>query len=418
MKKWTLALAFALTLSFGLPTPTLAGHAQEHSVSSKETYDSLMLFGEIFNRILNNHIDVQSSEALIEEAINGMIKSLDMHSVYLKPLGFDEMQQSARGIYSGIGAEVSWDEELNGVIIVSPMAGSPAERDGLKANDIIIEIDGESLSGLDFRQAIAKIKGDPETKVTFKIIREDEAEPLIITVTRGSIEQKVVSARIIGESIMYIRLSQFNENSAGEVQEAIEEMQKARDVFNGLILDLRYNPGGLLYQAIEISNMFLDEGLIVETRERNVESGNKSFASEGQLVSKDLPIVILINEYSASSSEIVAGTLKDLNRATIIGVKSYGKGSVQTVMQLSNNGALKLTIAKYYTAGGTSPHGVGIFTDIEIIMPEDYWDDIPATERSTHIGPQIQKAIDFLEGSFADKQYDILDPRCADGNIC
>ncbi len=321
MKKWTLAFAFAL--SFGLATPVLANHTASNP-TSVEIYNALSLFGEIFDQIRRNHVDEQDAQTLIDEAIQGMIKSLDKHSSYLKPAGFEDMQDATRGRFSGIGAEVAWDEEKKGVIIVMTLEGSPAERDGLKSKDVIVEIDGESLKDLDLRKSIDKIRGPSGTDVKFKIIREGELEPLMIKVKRGVIKPIVVRSRIVGDATMYVRLRTFNETSTKEMKASIKKLQKANnnEDFNGFIFDLRNNPGGLLDQAVNISDMFLDEGLIVETRPRNTSSGKKYFAVSGQSIPKDLPIVILINENSASASEIVAGTLQDLNRATIIGFKS------------------------------------------------------------------------------------------------
>lgn len=415
MKKWTLALALTLTLSFGLVMPTFASHSENNSTTLIDIYKSLTLFGEIFNQINRNHVDEQEVQELIDAAIEGMIKTLDKHSSYLRPKDFKDMQDSTKGEYFGIGAEVSWDDEKKGVRILAPMVGSPAIRDGLKANDLIIEIDGTILIDFDIQKAIEVIKGPTGSKVTFKVIRDNETEPLMITVTRGKIEQKVVKFRIISDDIMYIKLSQFNENGADEIRDAVIAMKETNTVFGGLILDLRYNPGGLLTQAIEITDMFLDEGLIIEIRPRNVNAGEKTFAVVGQIIASDMELVILINEYSASASEIIAGTLQYLHRATLIGIKSYGKGSVQTIMPLNNGGALRLTIAKYYTAEGTSPHGVGISPDIEVILPENYWDDVEPENISTHIDPQIQRAIDYIDNVSSELTF----PNCNDSQtVC
>ncbi len=398
MKTWIFALV-ALTFSFGLATPSLADH-ELPSPPTTDTYNALTVFGEIFDQIRRNHVDEHESQKLIEEAINGMMKALDKHSSYVTPDDYQNMQDSTSGQYSGIGAEVSWDEEKKGVIIIRPMEGSPALRDGLKPNDLITEVDGDSLKDLDLLKAINMIKGPTDSKVKFKVIREGEDEPLMITVTRGRIEQKVVQSRVIDDAIMYFRLDQFNAKSSKEVKEAVEKMLDDLEdgkKYIGLIFDVRGNPGGLLGQAIKISNMFLDEGLIVETRPRGAEEGRKHSARQGQIVRKDLRIVVMIDGGSASASEIIAGTFQDLKRAVILGVKSFGKGSVQTVMRLSNGGALRLTTAKYYTAGGTSPHGVGISPDIEVTIPEDYWKEIPPADRATHIGPQLKMAIEFLK---------------------
>jgi len=280
----------------------------------------------------------------------------------------------------------------------------------LMSGDIIIKIDGVSTGDSDLQKSIKKIKGPSGSNVIFEILRKDVEEPLIIVITRGQITQKVVRFRIIDNKIMYIQLRQFNQLGQREMEIAIEKMmaeaEKNNETLQGLIFDVRSNPGGLLRQAVSITDMFLDEGLIIETRPRNPEQGRKQFATEGQAIPANMPIVILINEFSASASEIVAGTLKDLNRATIVGVKSYGKGSVQTISRLPNGGGLRLTIAKYYTAGGTSPHGVGITPNIEVVIPEDYWRDIPISERRNYIDPQLQKAIDVINQSSLNSNSD------------
>ena len=315
------------------------------------------------------------------------------------------------------------------------MEGSPAEKAGIKPGDVVIEINGKLTVEIgSLRKSIIMIKGPRGTKVVLTIVRNGIEKPIKITVTRGEIQQKTVRFRIINENIMYIRLSQFSRQSSVEVARAIRIMKGDIDgMALGLFLDFRNNPGGLLDQAIAIADMFLDEGMIVETRPRNSDGNTAVFARDGQIVRKDLPIIILINKNSASASEIVAGTLKDLHRATLVGTKSYGKGSVQTVIPLFNGGALRLTIAKYYTAGGTTPHDVGIAPDVVLELPDEYWKDIPRMERRTHIDPQLQKAIDVLDGIVGNATNDppiptrrpIRDirliypsPNCTGGNAC
>ena len=417
MKKWLIAAA----LSFSLITPSLAVHDSENNVPpTVETYKVLMLFGEIFDFIRRHHVDSQEDQKLIDEALKGMIKSLDKHSSYMTANEYRNMKESTSGRYQGIGAEVSWNKEKKALVIELPMEGSPAERDGLQIGDLVIEVDGITTKELgDIQAVINKIKGPEDTKVKLKILRKDVTSSLIITVTRGQIIQEVVKSRIVGDNIMYVKLNQFNMISTTKLTEAILALMLEIDEEKGLILDLRFNPGGLLNEAMSISDMFLDVGLIVEIRPRHVIDGEKTYATQGQAVPKNMPIIILINEFSASASEVVSGTLQDLERVLVLGSKSYGKGSVQSVIPLSNGGALRLTTAKYYTAGGTTPHGIGIKPDVEVKLSKEYWKTIKAADRRTVIDPQLEAAI-LIMGNIrnADCAFTVTEPDYKLDKVC
>ncbi len=382
MNRWILPIAVALGLS-GIPA-----QAQDVTI---ETYKALSTFGEVYNLIRMNSVQPHNVDGLINQSIHGMVQALDdKYASYVSPEDAAKFREQSSDSYSGIGAEVSWDEETKGVIIELPMEGSPAIRAGLKPGDIIIEIDGESIQDMNLRQAIEKIKGPTNSIVSFTILREGVNLP--IEVVRGKIKRKTVRARMI-DDVIYARLTQFNHNSARELAASIVALLTENEDAKGLILDLRNNGGGLLIEAIEINDMFLDEGLTVETRSRNEDESYKTFAESGQIIPNDMKMVVLVNGFSASASEIVAGTLKDLDRAIIIGTQSFGKGSVQSVIPLSNGGIIKFTTAKYYTAGGTSPDGVGIAPDAIVEVPDAYWEGIPIRERRTNIDPQLEAAI-------------------------
>lgn len=419
MKKLkTLFFSLALAGSIFLGTPeTYAFHdnSVEPTTQTKEQLEVLM---EIIGRVLNNYVEERESQEVINAAIDGVIKSLDKHTSYMPPEVSRDMEQEMTGSFFGIGAEVDKHKETGYIEVVSPIEGSPAEAAGLRPGDLMKSVNGIELKELNLRDAVKNIRGPEGTDAKLVIVRGDEE--LTITIVRGKIELVVVRSKLYDSDIAYVRLSTFNLLSASKMEEAFSKLRRQlgdKEEFGGVILDLRGNPGGLLNQAIFISDMFLEEGTIITTKGRNDEILYTQVAHPHQIVPSNVPMVILINKGSASASEIVAGTLQDLERATIIGVKSYGKGSVQSVIPLRNGGTLRLTTAKYYTAGGTTPHDVGITPDIVVELPEGYWDDIPIIERRNHIDPQLQKAIDILSNVSAAPEIDIPAPSC-DGNPC
>ncbi|KKM99828.1 hypothetical protein LCGC14_1143950 [marine sediment metagenome] len=412
----TLFFSLALAGSIFLGTPTYAFH-NNTAEPTTQTQEELRVLMEIIGRVLNNYVEERESQEVIDAAIDGVIKSLDKHSSYMPPKAAQDMMQEMTGSFFGIGAEVNKHKETKYIEVVSPIEGSPAEAAGIRPGDLIKSVNGVELKELSQNDAIKNIRGPNGTKAKMVIVRGEEE--LTIIVIRAKIQLVVVRSRMLENNLAYVRLTTFNQISLDKTEDAFRELKRqlGDEEFNGAILDLRNNPGGLLDQAIAISDLFLDEGTIITTRGRGGEIAYIEFATPGQIIPSKTPIIVLINEGSASASEIVAGTLQDLDRATIVGVKSYGKGSVQSIIPLSNGGKLRLTVAKYYTAGGTTPHDVGITPDVVVELPEGYWDNIPVRERRNHIDPQLQKAIDILSNVSNAPEIDIPGPNC-DENPC
>ena len=370
MRKVSLVLLGAV---IGAGVATLATSGRIGSVtpawaSAAETYRSLNLFGDVFEKVRSDYVEKPADQKLIESAINGMLSSLDPHSSYMDPKSFRDMQVQTRGEFGGLGIEVTQEEGI--VKVVTPIDDTPASRAGILAGDIISAIDDETTQGLTLNQAVDKMHGAIGTSVKLTVIRGPGKDQREFRITRDRIQIRAVRSRMEGEDIGYIRITQFNEQTFDGVKAAIAKFQSEvpADKFRGYILDLRNNPGGLLDQSIAVSNAFLERGEIVSTRGRNAEETQRFSARAGDL-SKGKPIVVLINGGSASASEIVAGALQDHKRATIIGTRSFGKGSVQTIIPLGqNNGALRLTTARYYTPSGRSIQAKGIDPDIQILQ--------------------------------------------------
>lgn len=367
MKK--ILAAMALSLALTLPTYALAeSESPDLQITIEQDYEQLDLFAEIFQLIQRRHVDGPTDKAIVDAAIQGMIKSLDKHSGYLTPEDTVRMDQEMSGRYAGIGAGVEWKDEK---VLLRQLFDGPAKRMGLKKGDMIFEIEGQPTSEMNLQQAVSKIKGPKGTPVTFKYLRGEEEKT--ITLVRDDIHIKRAEGKILENNIAYIKLSQFGYGASGQIRSEFNKLRFPigdEKIFTGMILDLRGNPGGLLNQAINITDLFVDEGKIVEIRRKDPRNIMRFFAEDGHMIPMTMPLVVLINENSASASEIVAGALQDLERATIVGVKSYGKGSVQTIYTLGNGGTLKLTTAKYFTASGRVIHGVGITPDVVVLMPE------------------------------------------------
>ncbi|MDG1067613.1 MAG: S41 family peptidase, partial [Sulfitobacter sp.] len=303
-----------------------------------------------------------------EAAINGMLTSLDPHSSYLSPKDAAKMREQTRGEFGGLGIEVTQEDGF--VKVVSPIDGTPADEAGIEAGDFITHVDGESLLGLVLDEAVELMRGPVGSDIVITVVREGESEPFDVTITRDTIELTVVRSRTEGDSVV-LRLSTFNDQTYPKLEEQLAEKVAAAggmDKINGFVIDLRNNPGGLLTQAIKVSDAFLDEGEIVSTRGREASDGERFNAKLGDLA-EGKPIVVLINGGSASASEIVAGALQDHRRAIVIGTKSFGKGSVQTVMPLRSEGAMRLTTARYYTPSGRSIQSLGVSPDIIVAQP-------------------------------------------------
>jgi carboxyl-terminal processing protease len=334
--------------------------------ASADTYRQLSLFGDVFEKIRTDYVEKPDEAKLIESAVNGMLTSLDPHSSYMDPKSFRDMQVQTRGEFGGLGIEVTMEEGL--VKVVTPIDETPASRAGILANDIITQIDGESVQGLNLNQAVDKMRGPINSTVKLTIQRKESKDPIEVTLTRETIRIRPVRARAEND-VGYVRVTQFNEQTYDNLRASIEKLtgEIGSDKLKGFVVDLRNNPGGLLDQAIMVSDAFLDRGEIVSTRSRNSEDTQRFSAKSGDLT-KGKPVVVLINGGSASASEIVAGALQDHKRATIMGTRSFGKGSVQTIIPLGGNGAVRLTTARYYTPSGRSIQAKGIDPDQEVVQ--------------------------------------------------
>jgi carboxyl-terminal processing protease len=376
MMRKVLSLLLGAVLGAGLgtlATKTLVFPTGTARAAASDTYRNLNLFGDVFEKIRSDYVEKPDEQKLVEAAINGMLSSLDPHSSYMDAKSFRDMQVQTRGEFGGLGIEVTQEDGL--IKVVTPIDDTPASRAGILSGDIITAIDGENVQGLSLNQAVDKMRGAPDTSVTLKILRGTNKDPRDIKLTRAVIQIKSVRERQEGDDIGYIRITQFNEQTFEGVRGAIQKFQNEIPAakFKGYILDLRNNPGGLLDQSIAVVNCFLDRGEIVSTRGRNADETMRYNARPGDL-SKGKPVVVLINGGSASASEIVAGALQDHKRATILGTRSFGKGSVQTIIPLGqNNGAVRLTTARYYTPSGRSIQAKGIDPDVTVLedVPPD-----------------------------------------------
>jgi len=361
----------------GAGTATLVSQTQLLSgtsaiAASAETYRQLSLFGDVFEKVRSDYVERPEEAKLIESAINGMLTSLDPHSSYMDAKSFRDMQVQTRGEFGGLGIEVTMEEGL--VKVVTPIDDTPASRAGLLANDIITHIDDEQVQGLTLNQAVDKMRGPVNSSVRLKVQRKERKEPIEVKLTRETIRVRPVRARKEGDDIAVIRITQFNEQTSENLKREIDKLttEIGPEKLKGFVIDLRNNPGGLLDQAITVSDAFLERGEIVSTRGRNAEETQRFNAKAGDLT-KGKPIVVLINGGSASASEIVAGALQDHKRATLLGTRSFGKGSVQTIIPLGGNGAVRLTTARYYTPAGRSIQAKGIDPDQEVLqdIPEE-----------------------------------------------
>ena len=327
------------------------------------TYELLNLFGEVMERAKLNYVEEVSDKKLIESAINGMLTSLDPHSSYLDADSFNYMSEQTKGKFGGLGIEVTMDNGL--VKVASPIDDTPAAKAGIKAGDYITNINGETVVGMSLNDAVSKMRGKVGEKVKLSI-RRVNSKPIELTIKRQEIKIQSVKNEIKEDSIVYIRISSFTEDVDKSVSEAITKAKKKlKNKLLGIVIDVRNNPGGLLDQAVDVSDLFLEKGEIVSTRSRNEADTVKYMANEGD-IAKGLPIVVIINEGSASASEILAGALQDHHRAIILGEKSFGKGSVQTITPLRDYGAMRLTTARYYTPSGRSIQAKGIEPDVEV----------------------------------------------------
>jgi carboxyl-terminal processing protease len=360
------AAGVAVTLVTTQPRLLMDGTRAAHAAAA-DTYRQLSLFGDVFERVRADYVEKPDDGKLIESAINGMLAGLDPHSSYMDSKSFRDMQVQTRGEFGGLGIEVTMEEGL--IKVVAPIDETPAAKAGVMANDIITHLDDEPVQGLTLNQAVEKMRGPVNTKIKLKIMRKGGDKPLEVSITRDIIRVRSVRSRLEGDDVGFIRITQFNEQTTDGLKKAVADLTtQTGDKLKGFIIDLRNNPGGLLDQAISVSDAFLEKGEIVSTRGRNAEETQRFNARAGDL-SKGKPIIVLINGGSASASEIVAGALQDHRRATLIGTRSFGKGSVQTIIPLgSGNGALRLTTARYFTPSGRSIQAKGISPDIEVLQ--------------------------------------------------
>lgn len=360
--------------SAGLVVGPLVG-AWAQDASRAETYRLLNLFGDVFERVRAEYVEPVNDREVIESAISGMLAGLDPHSSYMNPRSFRDMQVQTRGEFGGLGIEVT--QENGYVKVISPIDDTPAARAGVKPGDLITHLNGASVQGLTLQEAVEQMRGERGSSLRLTIRREGVATPIELSLTRDVIRPQVVRYRLEGNDIAYIRLASFNEQTDAAMRRAMTTLRsQAGTNLRGLVLDLRNNPGGLLDQAVQVSDDFLDQGEIVSTRARRPEDAQRWNARPGD-IAQGLPIVVLVNSGSASASEIVAGALQDHRRAVVMGVKSFGKGSVQTVMPLPGEGAIRLTTARYYTPSGRSIQATGIEPDIEVLAAR------PDAEHST-----------------------------------
>jgi carboxyl-terminal processing protease len=365
------ALLVLAVLAAGSTMVTLA-RSQSASAANSEIYRQLDLFGEVLERVRSDYVEKPEDSKLIEAAINGMLTALDPHSAYLNPKHFRDMQVQTRGEFGGLGIEVTME---NGVVkVVSPIEDTPAARAGLMSGDLITHLDKEQILGLTLQEAVEKMRGPVNSPITLTIVRKGVEDPFDVKVVRDVIHINPVKYNVEGDDVGYIRVTTFNEQTTANLQKAVADIKKQLGPkLKGYVIDLRNNPGGLLDQAISVSDSFLEQGAIVLTRGRNLEETQRSNARPGDITDGQ-KIVVLINGGSASASEIVAGALQDHHRATILGTRSFGKGSVQTIIPLGSNGALRLTTARYYTPSGRSIQAKGI--EPEIVVEEELPDEL------------------------------------------
>ena len=414
------AVSAAAVLAFSLRQDI--GFAAPNGPNSSETYKELNLFGEVFEHVRADFAGKVDDDSLIEGAINGMLTSLDPHSNYLNTKNFDDMKVQTRGEFGGLGIEVSME---NGIVkVVSPIDDTPAARAGLKPGDLIIALDGQPVQGMTLPQAVDRMRGPVNSEIRLTIRRKGR-DPFDVKLTRATIHIQSVRSHLVGDDIGYIRITSFNEQTEVGLNNAMKSIkQQAGNKLRGIVLDLRNNPGGLLDQAVAVANAFIEKGEIVSTRGRRPDDAQRFDAKPGD-IAVGLPIAVLINGGSASASEIVAGALQDHHRAILLGTRTFGKGSVQTIIPLPGHGAMRLTTARYYTPSGRSIQAKGIEPDIvveaaKIAAPPDKKgtrvadasgsktdDSLDETDTSSSVDPtimgteadyQMTRAVDMLRG--------------------
>ena len=370
------ALGAVATIAATQPRMLLMGGA---SAAVTDTYKQLNLFGDVFERVRSDYVEQPDDSKLVEAAINGMLSSLDPHSSYMDAKSFADSQVQFKGEFGGLGIEVTMED--NNLKVVSPIDDTPASKAGILSGDVITALDGEPIQGLTLQQAVDKMRGPVNSPITLKILRGGKGDPIDVKVVRDIIKIKSVRSKKLGDDIGYIRITQFTEQTFDGLKKSLDTLSKdiGQDKIKGYIIDLRNDPGGLLEQAIEVSDAFLERGEIVSTRGRNPDDIQRFSARSGDLTNGK-PVIVLVNGGSASASEIVAGALQDHKRATILGTRSFGKGSVQTIIPLQGNGALRLTTQRYFTPSGRSIQAKGI--EPEIVVQENVPPDLQGKDQT------------------------------------
>jgi carboxyl-terminal processing protease len=394
--------ASAMSVVYGVP-------GSPANAAGSDTYKQLAIFGDIFERVRNQYVTPPDDKSLVENAINGMLTSLDPHSSYLNPDAAKDMRVQTKGEFGGLGIEVTMENEL--VKVITPIDDTPAAKAGVRAGDYISQIDGEEVRGLTLNDAVEKMRGPVDTPIKLTILREGSDKPIEITVVRDIIKVKAVKFRVEND-VGYMKITSFTEKTFDDLQDAIEKIKKQvpDDKLKGYVLDLRLNPGGLLDQAVSVSDTFLDHGEIVSTRGRDPKDISRFDSRPGDQIDGK-PLIVLVNGGSASASEIVAGALQDQRRATVLGTQSFGKGSVQTIIPLGENGALRLTTALYYTPAGKSIQGKGITPDIKVEQPlPEELKDRDVTRGESDLKGHI-KGADEGEGGSGSAAYVPPDPK-------
>lgn len=366
MRKISLLVAGAL-MGASAMSLVYGGVGSPAVAAGSETYRQLAIFGDIFERVRAQYVTPPDDKSLVENAINGMLTSLDPHSSYLNPDAAKDMRVQTKGEFGGLGIEVTMDKEL--VKVIAPIADTPAAKAGVLAGDYIAKIDGAEVRGMTLNDAVEKMRGPVKTPIKLTIIREGADKPIEMTIVRDIVKVTAVKHRVEND-VGYLKINSFTEKTYDDLEAAIKAIQKdvPKDKLKGYVLDLRLNPGGLLDQAVSVSDAFLDRGEIVSTRGRDPKDVSRFDSRSGDLADGK-PVIVLINGGSASASEIVAGALQDHRRAAVLGSQSFGKGSVQTIIPMGENGALRLTTALYYTPSGKSIQGKGISPDIKVDQP-------------------------------------------------
>jgi len=406
--------ALSGTVAGAILTTQVAGPlvAQE-TAGNGSVYQQLDLFGDIFERIRSQYVEQVDPGELVAAAINGMLTSLDPHSSYLPPDEFDDMRVQTRGEFGGLGIEVTQEEGY--IKVVSPMDGTPAAEAGIQSGDYITHVNGESVLGLTLDQAVDMMRGPVGSEIVITIIRKDVPDPFDVTIVRDTIKLTAAKGRLEGHTVV-LRVTTFNDQTYPNMEDGLKKAVAeagGMDKVDGFVLDLRNNPGGLLTQAIAVSDAFLDKGEIVSTRGRNPEDSERFNAEPGDLA-EGKPMVVLINGGSASASEIVTGALQDHHRAIVVGTKSFGKGSVQTIIPLQGNGAMRLTTARYYTPSGRSIQALGIAPDILVEQPrpvDQTEEETPDTPRNTRTEAGLRGSLE--NDSVTDDERRVLEEEAA-----